>query len=205
MPDVVQHRTINLKGRVIRSQKLTVSGDEATYQDPSVPAAKTGSLTTRTNDTTGTLTMAGGHGFLTGDLLAVFWSGGAASYVTAGTVAGNSVPITVSVGDVLPAQGTSVTAMVYVVRVMNIPSADVVAAQCSITASVRAFVLVTESGDTPTRVIALGPVDDYAWNWVKLEDGVNSPYAPFASTIGKLKFAHEDSTSSHKIYADLVY
>lgn len=71
---------------------------------------KSGSLTTRTDDDTGTLTMAGGHGITTGQSLILLWEGGSRT-VNAGTVAGNSVPIDGGVGTILPDAATAVSAV----------------------------------------------------------------------------------------------
>ena len=68
---------------------------------------KSGSLTTRTDDNTGTLTMAGGHGITTGQSIIVLWDGGSRT-VSAGTVAGNSVAIDGGAGQVLPDAATDV-------------------------------------------------------------------------------------------------
>jgi hypothetical protein len=68
-----------------------------------------GTLSTRTDDDTGTLTMSGGHGIETGDTIVLQWDGGARYSVEVGTVAGNSVPIDNGRGDVLPDAMTPVT------------------------------------------------------------------------------------------------
>lgn len=78
---------------------------------PTVTAAKTGQLTTRTSASVGTLTMAAGHGFNTADIIDLFWTGGKRVGVVVGTVATNSVPISGGSGDDLPANLTAITAM----------------------------------------------------------------------------------------------
>jgi hypothetical protein len=108
---------------VVSKSARTQSGRKVTYshqfdtdgvvsKDPELAAAKTGTLTTRTNGTTGTLTMTAGHGLSTGDKIDIYWSGGIAYNVTVGTVATNSVPIASANGDALPVVGTAVTVMV---------------------------------------------------------------------------------------------
>lgn len=104
----------------------SVSGGGVTIQTPPVvrsnsgpigledtlTAAKAGTLSTRTDDDTGTLTMEAGHGITTGQVIDVYWSGGVQYGVTVGTVSTNSVPIDTGSGDVLPAQDTVITAVV---------------------------------------------------------------------------------------------
>jgi len=78
--------------------------------DLTVPKGYAGTLTTRSDDNTGTLTLDTGHGITTGQVFSVFWANGAQHRVTAGTVATNSVPIDSGEGDNLPAQGTAIVA-----------------------------------------------------------------------------------------------
>lgn len=92
--------------------QATITGETALVSENSVPAAKSGQLTTRTDADTGTLTMSGGHGITTGAIVSIFWAGGARYDVTVGTVAGNSVPFDTGSGDDLPDNLTSVTVMV---------------------------------------------------------------------------------------------
>lgn len=76
-------------------------------------AAKTGTLSTRTDDDTGEITLSTGHGITTGMIVDIYWSGGVRYGVTVGTVAGNAVPFGgeggEGAGDVLPIQTTAVT------------------------------------------------------------------------------------------------
>jgi hypothetical protein len=81
-------------------------------QSQALAAAKTGSLTTRTLDTAGELTMTTGHGITDGARIAIFWSGGCAYLGTVGTVVGNAVPFTGAAGDNLPVEDTAVTVQV---------------------------------------------------------------------------------------------
>lgn len=72
--------------------------------------AKAGTLSARTGNTTGTLTLSTGHGITTGDVVDLYWSGGFRYNVTVGTVSGNSVPLSDSGGgDNLPALNAAVT------------------------------------------------------------------------------------------------
>jgi len=96
---------ISINGTISRQSEGIVG------QSVSIPAAEQGALTTRTGDTSGTLTMdSGGHTITTGATVDVFWNGGRRYNVVVGTVSGTSVPLTISgSGDVLPAQDTVVT------------------------------------------------------------------------------------------------
>jgi hypothetical protein len=68
-----------------------------------MPAGRAGTLTTRTDDAIGVVTVASGHGITTSDTVAVFWEGGSrfsatvtgttATTITIATGAGTNLPI----------------------------------------------------------------------------------------------------------------
>ena len=68
---------------------------------------KAGTVSLKSDANTGELTLAGGHGILTGDVVDIHWRIAGTNYcqrkVTVGTVSGNVVPIDSGVGDDLPA------------------------------------------------------------------------------------------------------
>lgn len=102
------------------------TADNAVIANDSLAAAKTGTLTTRTSNTAGTLTMTTGHGITTGQRLDIYWSGGSCYGATVGTVATNSVPFTGASGTVLPAQDTAITAMVPSLETFDLVGDDCV-------------------------------------------------------------------------------
>lgn len=90
--------------------KRTATGSVS--QQFTADAAKAGTLTTRSSDTAGTLTLGVSHGVATSDVVDLYWDGGRRYGVTVGTVSGTSVPISGGSGDVLPAADTAVTCAV---------------------------------------------------------------------------------------------
>lgn len=97
----------SLGGRISRTDEAAVS------YEVTVPAGKSGTLSTRTDNETGTLTLGSGHGIATGNTIDLFWDGGARYTITVGTVSGTSVPIGADnsgTGDNLPAADTPVVA-----------------------------------------------------------------------------------------------
>lgn len=103
---------VAIKGTITRTPDAALPGHEIT-----LPVAKTGQLTTRTDDETGTLTMSADHGITTGAIIDIYWATGARYGVTVGTVSVNSVPIgadNAGTGDVLPTNLTNITAAVQV-------------------------------------------------------------------------------------------
>jgi len=110
-------KTRSLGGKAYNESR-TLTNDGQVGKEVSVPAAKTGNLTTRTDANTGELTMAASHGITTGARIAIFWTVGGVPGcrrgVTVGTVATNAVPIDNGYGDDLPADESAITACVEV-------------------------------------------------------------------------------------------
>lgn len=109
MPETATHTRNVVVGSTTYSFSETLSDDALIRLTPSVPAAKAGTLTTRTDANTGTFTMSSGHGFSTSDLIDVYWSGGKRHGMTA-TVTGDSVVLDGGTGDDLPVATTAITA-----------------------------------------------------------------------------------------------
>jgi len=90
-----------------RSVQREVDGQDS--RGPiTLAAGKAGTLSTRTDDNTGTLTLGGGHGITTGMIVDLYWTGGMRYDVTVGTVSGNSVPFDLGAGDNLPIATTAI-------------------------------------------------------------------------------------------------
>lgn len=91
---------------ISRSVDMEADGGSAIEID--LPVAWAGTLTTRTDNANGTITMAdAGHVITTSSRVDLFWEGGSRRNVIVGTVSGTSVPITPGEGDNLPTQGSA--------------------------------------------------------------------------------------------------
>lgn len=108
---VTVSRKANIGGKQFGTDK-PITADSKIQVDKTLDAAKTGTLTTRTDDNTGEITGQASHGVTTGARLDVYWSGGHRRGMTVGTVAGNAIPIDGGSGDNLPALSTALTIMV---------------------------------------------------------------------------------------------
>lgn len=103
--------SISGSGLSMQSAIIRTGSSPIGFSDP-LSAAKTGTLTTRTSDTVGTLTMSADHGITTAAVIDLYWDGGVRYGVTVGTVATNSVPFSLGAGDNLPIATTAITAVV---------------------------------------------------------------------------------------------
>lgn len=110
MPSVATSISATIGGVAV-SGSISRDGDTPLPLDVILPAAKTGSLTTRTDNDTGVATMTAGHGFATSDVLDVFWTGTdgllKCRYGMTATVATNAVTIDGGAGDNLPTTTTA--------------------------------------------------------------------------------------------------
>lgn len=95
-------------GGISVQQSVTRSGDLTVAAQVTLPAGKSGTLTTRTDDNTGQLTVASGHGITASDTVDVYWSGGRRYGVDVTATASTTIDIDLGSGDNLPAQSTAV-------------------------------------------------------------------------------------------------
>lgn len=143
-----------------------VDSSLATPWDETVAAAKTGTLTTRTSDTVGTLTLQSSHGVTTGARLDIYWTvsgvSGRRYGVTVGTVSVNSVPFSGGAGDNLPIAASSVTVMVPTELPVVVTGDDAVsvAAKCPVGGTV---VFAASNNSTLLAVQLTSTVTTYAW------------------------------------------
>lgn len=166
----------------------TITVDDAIVAAPSIAVAKTGTLTTRTSDTAGTLTMASGHGITNGAKLDIYWSGGSCYGATVGTVASLSVPFTLASGTVLPVADTTITAMVPSLETFVIAATSgiqVVSCSCDAPAT---FVFRDSAAATALAKVT-GATSGYEW------DVSTNSTVPFAGngSLATVYVSHGDS------------
>src|SRR5690349_15739086 len=111
MPDVTAQLSYQIGGVLINS-RISRSATGQIAHDPSVAngkltPGKAGSLTTRSGNNAGVVTLSTGHGIATNDKVDVYWAGGVQYNCTA-TVATNAITLASGAGDNLPTQGTAV-------------------------------------------------------------------------------------------------
>lgn len=190
MSDLNRTNNVNIGGNSYQTTEA-IDADNVTKVEKSLAAAKTGTLSVRTDNDTGTLTMDPGHGILTGDKVDIYWSGGSRRGVTVGTVATNSVPIDLGAGDNLPAAATAVTVMVQNSETVSITGANVVA--IAFKCAGKATLQITQSNDTEIFGTTVSAGGSYIWT---VGSGVTNPVT--GQTIGKVKITHGDSTKTQK-------
>jgi hypothetical protein len=110
MPTAAVQKSFTYPGYSFREQSGGVSFDADIAYEVALPALvaaqANGTLTTRTDDNTGVVTLATGHGILTNDVVDVYWAAGV-RYGMDATVSGSAVTVDGGAGDVLPSESTT--------------------------------------------------------------------------------------------------
>jgi hypothetical protein len=190
-------KTVTIDG-VKQTQSLTVTADNRTSISPtSIGAAKTGQLTTRTDNDTGTLTMASGHGITTGARLDLYWFNsdgtvlGHRRGILVGTVSTNSVPIDAGAGDNLPTNLTNIKAMVPNSETVSVVGANAV--HVSFTCDLPAVVVFAQADNTEIAYKVFTAADGGSWSWTSGVDDAANPVT--GQTVGKV-FVSQGSSAA---------
>lgn len=191
--------TVTVNGRTY-AQDISVTSDNKGGASPNVAAAATGTLTTRTDDDTGTITAASGsHGVTTGSLIDIYWDGGSRRHLLVGTVSGTSIPFGASgtsAGDVLPAASTAVTFMMENEENHVIDGDDVTSIGAN-SPSYPATIVFREAAGAEGFAIELDAGESYAWT---AESGLTNPLA--GKSIETITLTHGGSASASDLYVD---
>lgn len=186
-------------GGAVHQEQRNIDGTTSISSEVSLAAAKVGALTTRTDDNTGELTMATGHGISTGVKLDVYWVGGSRRGMTVGTVADLAVPIDGGAGDNLPADETAITAMVPTVEDVSIIGDNLLVIVASATA--KAIVSIQETDGTERAAFEIEAANrTSAW---LLADGATNPLA--TRETEKIAFSHGDSSGTKIVRLSAMY
>lgn len=184
--------TTNTINGVTATRNVLPSGDGLVTKERTLAAAKTGTLTTRTSTTVGTLTATTGHGITTAARLDVYWAGGSRVGVVVGTVATDSIPITGGSGDDLPAAAMALTLMVPVLESFPITVANLASIICVCDAPGIAAVvdgaLAALGSFRPTSSVAGAEWDS--------SSGITNPISANSTSV---YLSHGDSTASRQI------
>lgn len=175
-------------------------------QSPSLPAAKAGTLTTRTGDGAGAITLGAGHGLHQNDVVDVYWGTALASFgvrygVKIDAVNGNDVSFDdtpAAGGDVLPAQGTAVTVSKQVTIDTDFDGdlLEMIAAACDR----RAHLDFQDAGGASLKAVTL--LAGEIWSWFS-GSGVTNPLS--GNPVGSIKASNADSAAAATLKIGLLY
>jgi len=174
MSDVQVTTNIQM-GNVAIGGTITQSNDALTVDDGSpLPAGTAGTLTTRTTDTTGVVTLAAGHGLVSTDVVDVYFAAGV-HFGSTVTMSGDLATLAGGSGVVLPAQDDAVVVTKRVELNLDFVGDDMTVIAAS--ANKRCHLEFLTSGDaniTDQELLA-----NAAWMWMTGQ-GVANPFATVA-------------------------
>jgi hypothetical protein len=171
---------------------VTIDGVAAIPVSTELAAAKTGTLTTRTDDNTGELTLASGHGVTTGQRIDVYWAAGKRYGMTVGTVASLVVPVDGGAGDNLPIATTAITAQVPTEIPFSVVGNDLQALAAYATR--RSMVTLADGSSNHLNVELVPDDPDQIYTWTE-DDGTTNPVAGDTLTKTFLSNGSSDGTS----------
>lgn len=178
MPASLTFQTI-VAGLVGGIGSNTVTDDAAELASPeSVAAAQPATLSSRTSNTAGTLTMTNAdHGITTGARFDLYWSDGSCFGVIAGTVSGTSVPFTrVQGGNPLPAAATAVVVGIAQSVPFSVTGDNISALVCGkATKAVRCYYVFLEASSILGLAVLNQSGRSYVW------DGTTKATGPVGS------------------------
>jgi len=191
MPQMTITTRASVLGKTIEVDQ-TITADSSVIVDPSLAPAKSGTLTTRTDANTGTLTMSTGHGITTGARLDVYWATGYRYGMTVGTVSTNSVPIDGGAGDDLPTANTAIVAMVPQLETLTIDDTDDVQGM-AVTCRSKALAVFRDATDATILAAEVTTGSDYLW------DGSGTVPLGASNDVKDVYLSHADTANTRQI------
>lgn len=184
------------------SKAVSTVTEGETSKEPTVPASKTGSLTTRTSNSAGVVTGQAGHAIPNGGIVDVFWAGGVRFGCTA-AVSGNLITLSGGGGDNLPVQGTAVTianrALVDEEFLATGANIQGIFLSCTFPAVVH---FIDDTGPGSVSLPVTGAGTDNVYTWQSGKDGAN----PLAGlNITRIFATQKDSAAPHKVQAAVLF
>lgn len=187
------------------SIQSTVTRTEAGQigHEVSLPAAKAGTLSTRTDANDGELTLGAAHGIEDDDVIDIFWIdadgvGQCAYGAVVGVVAGAAVPFTGAAGTALPIEDYAITASVVVVIDTDVDGdlIEIVVA-CATLLSHVAF-----RDATPTVLKAVTLPAAESWTWVSRQ-GITNPLT--GNPVNDIRASNGDVTAASTLKIGVLY
>lgn len=177
----------------------SINGDGAIVHDIVTDLAWAGSLTTRTDDDEGTITLDDSdHVVTTGMRVDLYWDGGSRRGCTVGTVAGNAVPFSGGAGDNLPTEDSDIIIGIPTELDIQVDGDNVLAVLLYL--SLRGQFTFTDSGNVEKFNQVIGAEQAFDWN---KNSGVVNPLA--GDTIAKVFVSSADPETQATARVGVLY
>lgn len=190
-------KTVQVAGESV-SSTLTRTGEGLLCPwNGALDAAVDGTITTRTDDNTGVLTLGSGHGLTDSDTVGVYWDGGVRYGMTITAYDTTTITVDGGAGDNLPV----LTTVVYAGKETTIDT-DFTANDLEyllVHATARASVEFKSEADASHLEIDVAA--DQAWDWMS-DLGVANPMA--GDTVGKIVASSGSTTAATVTISALI-
>lgn len=179
------------------NEQTNVVAENLFSKDITIPAPKNSTLTTRTDNDTGTFALTTGHGLVTGNKVDIYWtvSGvqGHRRNMTA-TVTGDNAVLDGGLGDNLPPQATAGIVVCLADEVsISIDPDDMMAYVIYVGA--RGIVQFLDGSNAELKAYIFPGPDPMSDVWYKASGLVN-PLG--GNPIGKIRISHADTTAARE-------
>jgi hypothetical protein len=194
MPNATYNVNLQAAGSSVQ-KSIVRTGDSQSAWEVSLPKAQAGNLSTRTDNTSGTITAdSGSHGIATADVVDVYWSGGMRYGVTVGTVSGTSIPISGGSGDNLPVATTTLTVVkqVDIVAAIDGDNLQIIGISLEVpgTSTAKGHVDMQDSGSSTIAELDLTINEPLTYD---IAGGVTNPFT--GNPIAEIKASNGDSAN----------
>jgi hypothetical protein len=174
-------------------ESRTLSADRGLTVEKSIPVAKSGTLTTRTDNDTGVITFAAGHGFVNGDRVDLYWNIagvlGSRRGITA-AMTGDTMAVDVGAGDNLPIATSTIIVCKAPAFEFQLTGNSLVG--LAIFAEARCTVVIAQAGGTEIYAYS-GKIAGVSRIWAT-DDAETNPLA--GGAVGKVYLSHADTTGA---------
>lgn len=192
-------RTGVLGGLVFgNSNQSVVTAEAEQTRVPTVAQAKSGVLSTRTDDNTGIATLSGGHGVQSGDRVDVYWTGGSRRGMDA-TVSTNAVTVDGGNGDALPLETTEVVVAICDEET-HVVSGDDVKAILLESADARGTFVFAADDDSEIYAVTLDAGGVFHW-W----DGCGLANPLASASVAKVFLTHDDASAAQDLKIGILH
>lgn len=189
---------------------LSVSAESQNSFSPSVRKGYAGTLSTRTDNNTGVITVDDAdHDITTADLVAIFWeiqtspvqaSAGRRRLVTVTAVAGAAITVDLGSGDNLPILTSAVIITPMEPVNVNVDGDDVEALLLGTNGYESVYAVVAD--DDATLMLFADVAAEESYIWIS-SLGTTNPVA--GSVIGKIWCSHNNVTAEQLCFGDILH
>lgn len=183
-------------GGVSRSKQITRTGSTFTHPETLV-AGKTGTLSTRTDDDTGVLTLGSSHGITDANVVDVYWTGGMRKRMSVTAYDATTITVNAGTGDNFPTESTAIVAGKRATIAFAAVGANVemLVASCDYRACIDFVTSV------PASIKAVELTADEPWIWIA-DWGTDNPVT--GSTIAGIEYS-AGTASGGTLNVEAVY